>query len=159
MIEVRHHWNDGTDLTFFGHRRTSENRDVSITGKVSRSADTIHHFRTTDMCGVYITVEICFDGGIYRNDTHATNNFRTIRYFRRTKNQLVTEEVHIIINTLQAIVGHSQRAGTTKFNTTLTNQTNYRILDNLCIHFKGRNCIIATQCTQYSIGNISHTRL
>ena len=78
VVVVGYHRYDCTDLTFLSHRRTSEDRDVSVAGKVSRTTDTVHHFCSADMGRVYVAVQVDFDGCIDRNDTETAYYFRAV---------------------------------------------------------------------------------
>ena len=159
VIQMRYHRHNGTDTPSFCCRWTREDRNISAARKVARTADTVHHLRTTDMRRVYISVNIRFDSRVHRNDTDAANYLRTVGYFRRTEYQLVAEEIHIIVNILQTVVCHTERTGTAKFNSTLFYQINDRILNDLRIHFKRWNAGVFTQRTEHCIGNVSYARL
>ena len=111
------------------------------------------------MSRVHISVYIGFDSSIHRNHTDSTYYFRTVGYFRRTKHQLMTEEVHIIVYILQAIVGNGKRACTTEFDTTFFKQLYHRILNYLGIHFKWWDALVTAQRTKYCVRNITYARL
>ena len=78
VVEVRHHRNDSADLTFLSHRRTSEDRDLSVAGEVARAADTVHHLRATDVGRVHVTVNIRLDSRIDGNYTETANHFGAV---------------------------------------------------------------------------------
>ena len=159
MVQMRHHRYNRTDTTSLGRRRTRENRNVGTAGKVAGTSDTIHHLGSTNMSGIDISINICFNGSIHRYHTNTTNHFRTVGNFRRTQHQFMTEKVHIIVNILQTIIRHTQRASTTKLDSTLFHQFNNGILNHFSVHLKRRNAGILTQCAQHGIGNISYSRL
>src|SRR3712207_33784 len=73
MVVVRYHRHNGTDLSFFGYRRASENGDVSVSSEISRSSDAVHHLSSTNMGRIYIAIQIHFDGGVDRNHTQAAD--------------------------------------------------------------------------------------
>ena len=51
LVMVRYHWYDSTDLTFLGYRRTREDRDKGVTGKVTRATS-----KTTYQMDAYPTI-------------------------------------------------------------------------------------------------------
>ena len=108
MVVVRYHRNNGADLTFLGDGRTSKDGNISVACEVTASANTVHHFRAADMCRVNVSVEVSFDSRVDGDNSQTAYNFRTIGDFRRAEHQFITEEVHIIINTLQTVVCYSE---------------------------------------------------
>ena len=156
---MRNHRNDGTDFSFFCHRRTSKDGNIGIAGKVTRTTDAVHHLSAADVSRVYIAINVCFDSSIDRDNTEAAYNFRVIWDFGWTHYQFVTEEVDVIINSLQTFVCDSQWTSTSKFHTSLTNQIHYCILQYFGIHFKSRDCLVSSQSAQYGIGDVSYPTL
>ena len=108
---------------------------------------------------VYVAVQVNFDGCIDRNDTEAAYYFRAVWDFRRTENQFVAEEIHIVVDAFQTVICNSQWTGATEFDASFANQSDHGILDYLCVHFECRNRFITSQCTEYSVGDVSYTRL
>ena len=69
VVYMRNHRDDSADFAFFGDRRASKDRDIGVARKIARTADTVHHLRTADMGGVYVSVEVGFNGCVDRDNT------------------------------------------------------------------------------------------
>ena len=159
LVVVRHHRYDGTDFAFLGYGRTREDGDEGITGKVARTSYPVHHLGTGDVGRVYVTINVGFDGGIHGDDTQSAYYGRVVGDFRRTDDELVLEEFKVIVDALQTLVGHTERAGTTELHTAGTNQVHHRFLQHFGVHFEIGHIRIASQGTEYGIGNVAHATL
>ena len=111
VVDVRTERHDAADGTALGSGTASEDAQVGVVREVGRTADAVHHFRAANLRGVHVSVNVGLDGGVQRADADAGDDFRAVGNFRRAEHQLVFEEIHVIINTVQAFVGHGQRAG------------------------------------------------
>ena len=69
VVHMGYHRYDGADFAFFGYGRAGEDGDVGVARKVARTADTVHHLRAADMGGVYVSVEVGFDGRVDGDNT------------------------------------------------------------------------------------------
>ena len=159
MVVMRHHRHDSTDAPFLGHAGAGENGNVGIAREVARTADAVHHARAADMSGVHIAIDVLLDGCIDGNHSQAAYHLRTVGHFGGTQHQLVTEQVHVFVNAVQAVVGHCQGAGAAKLDASFTDQPDHRVLDHFRIHLKRRNGLVMSQSVQHGIGDVPHTGL
>ena len=159
MVVVRHHGYDGTDFSLLGYRRAGEDGDVGIACEVATSTDTVHHLGASDVSRVDVAVDVCFNSGVDRDDTQSAGHFGAIADFARAEDEFVAEEVDVIVDAVQAIVCHGERAGASEFHTAGTDEVNHRILKHFGVHFKGRYGGVASQGSQYGVGNVAHTTL
>ena len=123
MIYVRYHRDDGTDFAAFGYRGGSEDGEVSVAGKVARTADTVHHLGSYHVGAVYISVYIGFQGGIDGYQSHAAHQLGVVGNFARTKYDFVAEEIDVGEYPFDDGSGNGQRTSTGKFATALFHQT------------------------------------
>ena len=59
-----------------------------------------------------MTIEVAFDGGIQRANSNAGNHLWIIADLRGAQYQFVLEEVDVVVDAAQTIVGNGQGAGT-----------------------------------------------
>lgn len=78
VVGMRNHRHDIGDKTALAGGGAGENGEVCVAGEVARATDTIHHLRSADMCGIDITINICFDGSIDRDNTETADYFRAV---------------------------------------------------------------------------------
>ena len=108
MAGERHNGGDGTAL---GGRTAGEDAEIAVAREVSGTADAVHHLGVTDLGAVDVTVDVGLDGGVERADADAGNDLGVVGDLGGTQHELVLEEVDIIIDAFQALVGDGERAG------------------------------------------------
>ena len=122
VVVVRHHRDDGADASFLGHGRAGEDGDIGIAGEVAAAANAVHHLRAADVCGVHIAIDVRLDGRVDGYDAQSAHHFGAVGDFGRAQHQFVAEEVHVVVDALQAVVGHGQRAGAAKLDASLADE-------------------------------------
>ena len=92
-------------------------------------------------------------------DMMPSRHFGAVGDFGRAQHQLVAEEVHVVVNALQAVVGDGQRAGAAELDASLADEADDGVLDDFGVHLEGRDGLFVSQGTQYGVGNVAHARL
>ena len=111
------------------------------------------------MGGVHVAVDVGFDSGVHRDDADAADDFGAVGYFRGTEHELVGEEVHVLVDVVQAVVCHAQRAGASELDAPFLNEGDDGVLDDFGVHLEGRDAGVAPQGAEYGVGDVSHARL
>ena len=111
------------------------------------------------MRGVHVAVDVRLDGRVDGDDAQTAHHFGAVGDFGRAQHQLVAEEVHVVVNALQAVVGDGQRAGAAELDASLADEADDGVLDDFGVHLEGRDGLLVSQGTQHGVGNVAHARL
>ena len=111
MVDVAGEGHDAGDGAALRGGAAGEDGQVGIRSKVSRAADAVHHLRTAYLRAVHMTVEVALDGCVQGTDADACDDLRAVADLGGTQHELVLEEVDVVVDVEQALVGDRQRAG------------------------------------------------
>ena len=107
------------------------------------------------MGGVYVAVDVGFDSGVHRDDADAADDFGAVGYLRGTEHELVGEEVHVLVDIVQAVVGDAERAGASELDAPFLDEGDDGVLDDFGVHLEGRDARITSQRAQHGVGDVS----
>ena len=88
VIQVADQGDDGAGLAGFGGGRAGEDREESVAGKVSRTANAIHDAAAENMRAIDIARDVHLDGGVHGQNAEAAHDFRIVGDFLRAKKRL-----------------------------------------------------------------------
>ena len=96
---------------------------------------------------------------MYALRVKSPDDFGAVGYLRGTEHELVGEEVHVLVDVVEAVVGDAQRAGASELDAPFLNEGDDGVLDDFGIHFEGRDAGVASQGAEHGVGDVSHARL
>ena len=111
VVDMAGEGHDAGDGASLRSGTAGEDSEVGVGSEVGRAADAVHHLRTAYLGAVDVAVEVALDGCVEGADTQAGDDFGAVAYLRRKQNELVLEEVDVVVDGEQALVGDGQRGG------------------------------------------------
>ena len=100
-----------------------------------------------------MAVEVTLDGGIKGAHSDAGYDFGRIAYLGRTQDELIFEEIDIVIDVAQTVVGDGERTGSGREDTPLFHQVDRSILQHFGVDIEVWNFRTLSEGAQNGIGS------
>ena len=159
MVHMAHVGHDATDGTPLRDRGRQEEPEGTVAGEIRRTADTVHHRRTTYKAAVHVPEDIRLEGSIHRDDTHTADEVGTVAHFLLAEHEMFFPIGRILHELALGTFRQSKRRTGSDAKLAVLQQREHCLLDDFGKQVDAPETLVVCHRAENRICDLAHAAL